>query len=185
MSNTTTTAAADYTSTTVKVNDVEVTLYGGTARPIPTYALPGHVTGWTRRNGARTTYAELTCTCRLTGETYEVPAAEGQNTWISYGEDGWIDRLNAAALAHVENVTAHGIMVRPAKGDRTRKSDRTRTDVAGMIRAAVAAGAGSPDGVAEIVGEVLAGRVAYAPDGTRFELAADRQLQSREPLRVR
>lgn len=184
MSNTTA-ATTDYTETTIKVNGIKVTLYAGTARPIPTYALAGHVTGWLKRNGARTTYAELTCTCRLTAEGYEYPAAEGQNTWISLGEDGWIDRLNAAALAHIENVTAHGIMVRPAKGDRSRRSDRTRTDVAGMIRQAVAAGAGSPDGVAEIVSEVLAGRVAYAPDGTRFELASDRSPHAMETLPVR
>lgn len=162
---------------TATINNVSVTVYSD-PRFVTAYALPGHVTGWLRREGARTTYAELTCTCHLTAEPI---APEGEGTWISLGSDGWIDRLNALALAHVENVTRNGYMVRPARGDRSRWADRTRVDEMGLREAMQRAGLRYSE-LLDHIADVKAGRIVTAEDGTRFELAADRSPYTREPL---
>lgn len=101
----TTTTTTDYTQNVVTINGVEVTVYGGTKRPVKTYATEGHVTGWMKRAGARTTYAELTCTCRLVGET-NFP--HGKGNWLTYGEFGWAEALDALALAHIKNTIRKG-----------------------------------------------------------------------------
>jgi hypothetical protein len=170
----------DYTETTETVNGVEVTVYGGTARPIPTFALPGHVTGWRKRSGASVTYAEPTCTCNRVGEAVSLPGEKG---WIAYGEEGWIDRLNAANRAHVENVTAHGFMVRPAGGDRSRWADRTRYDRYGVILTLAENGV-APERIESAIEEIVSGGVFMAPTGARFELARDRAPYTREPLPI-
>lgn len=163
----------DYTETVEIVNGVEVAIYGGRMRPVPTYALPGHVTGWRKRAGARTTYAEPTCTCHRTGEAVALPPnAEGE-TWISYGSEGWRDRLNAANRAHVEKVTTHGFMVRPVGGDRSRWADRIRYDRYGVILTLAESGV-APDRIEAAIEEIVAGGVFMAPNGSRFEVAADR-----------
>lgn len=174
---------SDYTETVETINGVEVTVYGGTKRPIPTYALAGHVTGWRKRSGASTTYAEVTCTCNLVGEAVAYPANAEGKTWISYGEEGWIERLNAVALAHVENVTANGFMVRPAQGDRSRWADRTRYNRYGVILTLAESGV-APERIESAIEEIIAGNVFLAPNGNRFEIARDRQTWTREPLPI-
>lgn len=164
------TTVADYTETIEIINGVGVKVYGGSKRPVRTLALTGHVTGWTKRNGARTTYAELTCTCHLVAELHH---PEGQGTWITYGEDGWIDRLNELAVSHVENVTANAFMIRPAKGDQDRKADRRRVNQDELFQEMQVHGLR----YSELMGhleDLKAGHVLHAEDGTRFEIARDR-----------
>lgn len=164
----------DYTETTVTINGIDVKVFGGAKRPIPTYSLPGHVTGWLKRGGARTTYAELTCTCHLTAEAVAVSDGHAE-TWISYGSEGWVERINALALAHVENVTANGFFVRAAGGDRSRRADRTRTNLAGLRDAGLDA---------ETIERIIAGEVVYTEDGTRYEVSCDRARFALEPLPI-
>jgi len=168
-----------YTIETQVINDVEVTVYGG--HTVKSYSLAGHHTSWRKRAGARTTYAELTCVCHLAAEAIAYP---GEQSWISYGEDGWVERLEAVALAHVENVTANGFMVRPAKGDRSRWADRTRTDRAGLFIKMQEAGLRYSEVMGHIE-DVEAGHIVTAEDGTRFELAQDRAPYARERLPIR
>lgn len=165
--------ATEFTQTTETINGAEVTVYRG--RAVLAYAVAGHFTGWQKRNGARVTYAELTCTCHLTGEAV---SPEGEGRWISYGEDGWADRLNALALAHVTNVTANAFMIRPAKGDRSRWADRHRVNLLGILEAMAEAG------VADQAAAVVAGRAVTAPNGVRFELARDRSSHYGERLPI-
>jgi hypothetical protein len=172
----------EYTQETVKINGVDVTVYGGTKQPVLTYALPGHVTGWSKRNGARTTYAELTCTCRLTGEKWAVEDGH-DNTWISYGEEGWVDRLNTRALAHIENITANGFMIRPAGGDRSRHADRRRVNLHDLRDEMQRAGLHYSELQAHLE-DIVAGHHVTAEDGTRFEIASDRSPYTREPLPI-
>jgi hypothetical protein len=169
-----------HTQTIETINGVSVTIYGGTARPILAYALPGHVTGWMKRNGARTTYAELTCTCHLTAELHR---PEGEGRWTSYGEGDWIGELNRQARAHVENVTANAFWIRPAKGDRTRKADRTRVNRQGLFEAMQRHGLRYSELQAHIA-DVIAGMVVTAEDGTRFEIARDRGPYCVDPLPI-
>lgn len=164
------TTVADYTETVEIINGAEVKIYAGAKRPIPTYALEGHVTGWNKRNGVTTWYAELTCTCSLTAELHH---PEGEDTWISYGEEGWIDRINALVLAHVENVTANAFMVRPAKGDRTRVADRRRVDTDGLFQSMQEHGFRYSELWSHLE-DLKKGHVLHADDGTRYEICRDR-----------
>jgi hypothetical protein len=171
--------SADYTSTKIEYVDAftqeirTLTVYGGTARPVVSFAFdvkPNHVTGWSKRNGARTTYAELTCTCRLTGESIAVEDGHAE-TWISYGSEGWIERLNRRTAEHVLNVIARPYWIRPARGDRSRWGDRTRVDEIGLRNAMQEHGLR----YSELSGHVADLRSGLGPlvadDGTRFELA--------------
>lgn len=174
---------SDYTETVEIVNGVEVRVFGGAKRPVPTYALPGHVTGWRKRGGARVTYAEPTCTCNRTAEAVALPANDKGETWIAYGSEGWLDRLNAANRAHVENVTANGYMVRPVGGDRSRWADRTRYDRFGVILTLAESGVAA-ERIEAAIEEINAGKVFLAPNGTRFEIAADRSPYTTDPLPI-
>lgn len=176
----------DYTSTEFVVahefRPVTVTVYAGTHR-LPSVHFDGHGTGWSKRNGARTTYAEVTCACRLTGEPTAIEDGHAE-TWISYGSEGWTERLIAATFAHAANALANPYVVRPAGGERGRRNDRHRVNEIGLRDEMQRRGLRYSE-LVEHVADVKAGHVVTAEDGTRFEiLTSERVLRDAEIRRA-